>query len=210
VNRAARGVAWLLAGLLWPAVGEGQTARVGAFGLAATNAEVEETRQTRGLGFGVGATTEWSRWRVEGRYFHAALQADFSVQPDYDMDELALAATWFWRPYLAPQLGVTRRFVSPEFAAQDVGFVRIGALSEVRLARVAGLWVKGSYLPYSRFSGGGSAGFGVEVGLGVELGTPTDRFQGFAGFEYQRIDRETAAEAPLQFSVGQLGVRLRL
>lgn len=199
-----------MAGLLWPVAGAGQTARVSAFGVAATNAEVVETRQTRGLGFGVGARTEWSRWRVEARYLHAALQADFSVQPDYDVNEIDLAATWFWRPYLAPELGVARRFVSPELAAQDVGVVRIGALSEVRLARVAGLWVRGSWLPVSRFSGGGSAGFGVEVGLGVEVGAPTDRFQGFAGFEYQRIDREAASEAPLQFSVGQAGVRLRL
>jgi hypothetical protein len=42
------------------------------------------------------------------------------------------------------------------------------------------------------------------------VGAPTDRLQGFAGFEYQRIDRETSGDAPLQFSVGQAGVRLRL
>jgi hypothetical protein len=199
-----------MVGLLWPTVGQGQTLRVDAFGVAATNAEVEDIRQTRGLGAGIGAMAEWSRWRAEARYFHSALQADFSIQPDYDVDEIDVAGTWFWRPYLAPQVGVSRRFVSPEFAAQEVGFVRAGLLSEVRLARLAGLWVRGSWLPYSRFSGGGSAGFGVEVGLGVTVGAPTDRFQGFAAFEYQRIDRETSADAPLQFSIGQLGARMRL
>jgi hypothetical protein len=51
---------------------------------------------------------------------------------------------------------------------------------------------------------------GLEIGLGVEVGDPAARLQGFGSFEYQRIDREAAAEAPLQFSVGLLGVKLRL
>ena len=196
--------------VLWPGDVAGQTIRVGGSAVAATSAEVEDTRQARGVGFGIGATAERNRWRVEARYYYAALKADYSIQPDYDVNQLDLAATWFWRPYLAPQLGVTRRFVRPELVAQEVGFARIGVLSEVRLARLAGLWVRGSYLPFSRFSGGGSAGLGLEMGLGIELGIPTARVQGFAGFEYQRIDRETSADAPLQFSVGQIGVRLRL
>lgn len=210
MSRGARVAAWLVTGLLCPAAGAAQTTRVSAFAVAATSAEVQETRQTRGLGFGVAGMTEWSRWRVEARYFHAYLQADYSVQPDYDVDELGLAATWFWRPYLAPQLGLARRFVRPDLAAQEVGFARIGVLSQVRLARIAGLWVRGSYLPFSRFSGGGSAGLGVDVGLGVELGAPTERIQGFASFEYQRIERETVTDAPIQLSMGQLGIRLRL
>ena len=94
--------------------------------------------------------------------------------------------------------------------AQDVGMLRVGILSEVRLARVAGLWVRGAYLPLSSFSGGGSAGLGLEVGLGADLGRPEARLQGFVAFDYQRIDRDAAAAAPIQFSVGQAGLRLRL
>lgn len=209
MSRGASAAVLLLAGFLWPSVCLGQAIRLNGFGVAATSAEIEEVRQTRGLGIGIGATAEWDRWGLEARYYHAGLQADFSVQPDYDVDQVDLTGTWFWRSYLAPQLGVARRFVSPELAAQEVGFVRLGVLSEVRLARIAGLWVKGAYLPFSRFSGGGSAGLSLEVGLGVEVGAATDRIQGFAGFEYQRIDREAAADVPLQFSLGQLGIRFR-
>jgi hypothetical protein len=203
----------LLAGLvllLTQGVAAAQEIRLAGFGVAATNDEVEDTRQARGLGFGVGARVELSQFRVEARYLHAALQADFSIQPDYDVDDIDLLATWLWRPYLAPQIGVARRFISPELAAQDVGVIRIGALSEVRLARIAGMWVRGAYLPLTRFSGGGSASVGLEVGLGVEVGDPAGKLQGFASFDYQRIDRNAAAEAPLQYSVGQAGVKLRL
>ena len=103
-----------------------------------------------------------------------------------------------------PEARITGLDSSPEmvFRARRLGI-------EVRLARIAGLWVKGAYLPFSRFSGGGSAGLSLEVGLGVEVGAATDRIQGFAGFEYQRIDREAAADVPLQFSLGQLGIRFR-
>jgi hypothetical protein len=196
--------------ILTQGVAAAQEIRVAGFGVAATNDEVEDTRQARGLGFGVGARVELSQFRVEARYLHAALQADFSIQPDYDVDDIDLLATWLWRPYLAPQIGVARRFISPDLAAQDVGVIRIGALSEVRLARIAGMWVRGAYLPLTRFSGGGSASLGLEVGLGVEVGDPAAKLQGFASFDYQRIDRNAAAEAPLQYSVGQAGVKLRL
>jgi hypothetical protein len=201
---------WLLAALLTPSPASAQAVHLAAFGAAATNTEVEDTRQARGLGFGLGARAELSRFRAEARYLHAALRADFSIQPDYNVDEIDLAVTWFWRSYLAAQIGAARRFISPDLVAQDVGLIRIGVLSETRLARIAGVWVRGAYLPLSRFSGGGSAGLGLEVGLGVEVGDPAARLQGFASFEYQRIDREATAKAPLQFSVGQLGVKFRL
>jgi hypothetical protein len=151
------------------------------------------------------------KFRVETRALHAALRADFSIQPDYHVDQLDLSGSWFWRPYLALQLGATRRFTAPDFVAQDVGLLRIGVLSETPIARIAGVWVRGAYLPVTRFSGGGGAGLGLEVGLGAEVGSPSGRLRGFVGFDYQRINRNSgAASAPLQFSSGQAGIRVRL
>lgn len=208
MRRIVRAVSVLA--LAAPGLLPAQTVRVAAFGVAATNSEVEGTREAKGLGFGAAARVERSRFRLDARFMHAALRADFAIQPDYDLNEVDLAVTYFWRPYLAAQVGLARRFMSPDFVAQDVGLVRVGVLSEARLARVAGLWVRGAYLPVSRFSGGGSAGFGVEVGLGADIGPPQGRVQGIAEFDYQRIDRNAAAAAPLQFSAGRLGVRVRL
>lgn len=201
------GLILLVAGV--PGILAAQTVRVLAFGGAVTNSEVDGTREAKGLGFGAGIRADRSRFRGELRYLHAALRGDFSIQPDYNMDEVDVAVTYFWRPFLAAHVAVARRFVSPDLVAQDVGIVRVGVLSEVRLARVAGLWVRGGFLPLSRFSGGGSAGVGFEVGLGTDLGRPEGRLQAFLAFDYQRLDREAAAPVPIQFSVGQVGVRLR-
>jgi hypothetical protein len=210
VTRQYGCTSWLLVALLIPSPTAAQALHLTAFGAAATNAEVEDTRQARGLGFGVGAHAELSGFRAAARYLHASLSADFSIQPDYNVDEIDFVVSWFWRPYLAAQIGMVRRFISPDLVAQDVGLIRIGVLSESRLARIAGVWVRGAFLPLSRFSGGGDAALGLEFGLGVEVGDPVARLQGFASFDYQRIDREAAGEAPLQFSVGQLGVKVRL
>jgi hypothetical protein len=207
--RYIRRIGWLIAAVASASPAMAQSILLTGFGAAATNSEVEDTRQARGLGFGFGARAERSRFRVEARYLHAALRADFSIQQDYNLDQLDLAVTWFWRPYLAAQVGAARRFISPDLAAQDVGAVRLGVLSEIRLHRLAGLWVRGALLPVSRFSGGGSASMGLEVGLGVEIGDQVARFQGFASFDYQRLNRHTSAETPLHFSVGQAGVRYR-
>jgi hypothetical protein len=187
-----------------------QIVRVALAGAAATNGEVAATREAKGLGLGGSVQVDLPRVRIEARVLHAALRADFNIQSGYNVDQLDLTGSWFWRPYLALQLGAGRRFMSPEFVAQDVGLVRVGLLSETRLARLADIWVRGAYLPFTRFSGGGSASPGFELGLGAGIGSREARLQGFVEFGYQRIDRHAAADAPIQFSAGQAGVRLRL
>jgi len=198
----------LLLSLFWTRLAA-QEVRASAFGAAVTNAEIEDTRQARGLGGGVGARVAFPRFRGEAAYLHAALHADYSSQPDYNLDQLDIYLTWFFRPYLGAQIGAVRRFTSPEFSAQDVGSLRLGIVSETRLATIAGVWARGAYVPLARFSGGGSTSLGLELGLGVEVGRLDGRLQGFAAFEYQRLDRSDA-DAALQFSVGQAGIRLRL
>jgi hypothetical protein len=197
--------------LLGPVDGlHGQVVHVALSGTAATNAEVTDERQAKGLGVAGAVRVELRRFRVEGRVLHAALRADFSLQPDYHVDEIDLTGSWFWRPFLAFQVGAARRFVSPDFVAQEVGLVRLGVLSEARLARVAQIWVRGAWLPFTGFSGGGTASPGFELGLGTGIAPRESRLQGFVEYQYQRIDRHAAGDAPIQFSVAFAGVRLRL
>lgn len=201
---------WLLLAPVVPTPLPAQAVRLAVFGAAATNSEIARTNQAKGLGLGLAARAERDRFRLDARFLHANLQADFSIQPDYDVNEVDLVLTYVWRSFLAGQVGLARRFVSPDFVAQDVGLVRIGVISETRLTRIASLWIRGAYLPISRFSGGGSAGLGLEMGLGAEVGSLDGRLQGIVEFQYQRIDRDAAAPAPLQFSVGLAGIRVRL
>jgi hypothetical protein len=211
-----RGPCWVaiatgaLASLYEPRTMGAQTLQIAASGAAMTNSEITGVRQAKGIGFGIAARAERSRLRLDTQFLHAALRADFSIQPDYVVDEIDIRLTYLWRPYLGGQIGFARRFTHPEFVAQDVGLLRVGLVSEARLARIAGLWVRGAYLPVSRLSGGGKTGLGLELGIGAELGPPNTRLQGFVAFDYQRINRNTSTSVPLQYSAGQAGVRVRL
>jgi hypothetical protein len=187
-----------------------QTVEVTAYGVAASNSEVERVRQARGLGLGADVRVEFGRFRLEARGLTASLHADFSIQPDYAMHEIEGLATYLWRPLLALQVGVSRRFADPDFAAQEVGLIRVGVLSETRLTSLAQVQARLAYLPLTRFSGGGGSSFAAELGLAVSVGRATGRLRGVIEYTYQRIDREVnGGAAPLTFSVARVGVGTR-
>jgi hypothetical protein len=179
---------------------------VAAFGVAATNAEVDETREARGLGFGAGASVRLDRFLFEGRAQTASVDGEFSVQPDYAINELALQATYLWRPALGVLVGIERRFISPDLAAQEVGLVKVGVRTETPLSRLGRIRAHAAYLPVARFSGGGGSSLGLELGLGIGVGPADSRFGAIAEFVYQRIDRDVNdVEVPIQYSATRLG-----
>jgi hypothetical protein len=187
-----------------------QNVKATAYGVAATNSEVERVRQARGLGLGAEVRVDFNRVRLEACGITASLDADFSIQQDYAVRQIQVLATYLWRPLLAFQVGVDRRFVHPDLAAQDVGLIRVGVLSETRLTSLAQVQAHLAYLPLTRFSGGGGSSFAAELGFGLSVGRATGRLEGVFGFTYQRIDREVNGGAvPLTFSVARAGVRTR-
>ena len=190
---------------------QAQRVDVIASAVAVTNSEITGARQARGLGVmgGVGLTR--GRLRVEARALTASLQADFSVQPDYALHQLELNVTYLWRPGVGFELGGGRRFVAPDFAAQDVGVIRVGAVTETSLSSLARIEGRVAYLPLTAFSGGGDSGAAVELGLGLRLGQVDRPWAGVVGFSYQRLDRTVdGASAPVRFSVGHVGIGRRL
>jgi hypothetical protein len=188
-----------------------QNVELTAGGVAVSNSEVTRVRQARGLGFAIGAELESRRFLLEARALTATLDADFSVQPDYALHELNLAATYWWRPALGVRLAAGRRFVSPDFAAQEVGVVGIGLSSQTRLTSVAELHGRISYLPLTEFTGGGHSGAAVELGLGVRIGRPDQPWDATVDVAYQRLDRDVSgASAPIRYSMVQIGVGRRV
>jgi len=205
----------LAIGATFPAAAQEWEAAV--YGVAATNGEVERVRQARGLGLGAQVSARFGRWSVQARGYTASLRADFSVQPDYALDGVDLLGAYSWRPYLAIQAGAGRRFVRPDFVAQEIGVLRVGVLSQTRVARLAQMWARGAVLPLARFSGGGSSGLGLELGFGTRIGNPLSRWVFMVEYEYQRLDRTVDArdpvgriEAPIQTSVARVGAGYRL
>jgi hypothetical protein len=126
------------------------------------------------------------------------------------MQVIEAVATYHWRPLLAFQTGVSRRFFSPDFVAQDVGFVRVGVLSETRLTRLATIKAAVAYLPFARFSGGGDARFAAELGLGIAVGRQAGRLAALLEYGYQRIDRRVASDlVPIAWSALRAGLGAR-
>lgn len=210
-RRAHHAALILILSLIGAGPARAQRVHVSAYGAAASNSEVERVRQARGLGVGADLRLEFPRFRLEVRGLTSSLRADFSVQPDYAFHELqALVAYTAWAP-LALQLGIGRRFTAPAFAAQEIGFLSIGAGSETRLTSLARIGARAAYLPLTRFSGGGSSSFAAELGLRLGIGRPTGRFEGIAEYAYQRIDRKVNGRtSPITFSVARVGLGTRL
>ena len=189
-----------------------QTVQAAVYGVAASNSEVDRVRQARGLGVAgdVGLDLLRGRVHVEVRGVTTSLKADFTVQPDYAMHLLEGVVTYRWRAPLAFQVAIQRRFFSPDLAAQDVGLVRTGVLSETRLSSLGAIRGSASYLPLTRFSGGGDAGFGLELGLGISLGRAGGRWAGLLEYTYQRIDRKVGGQdVPIATSIARVGVGAR-
>jgi hypothetical protein len=196
--------------LLLPHRAKAQAVDGAVYAVAASNAEVDRTRQARGFGAGGTVGVTRGRFRVELQGVTTSLHADFAIQPDYALNELAVLTSYQWRPALALQVGAGRRFTSPDFAAQDVGVLRIGVRTEAPLTSLARVHARAAYLPLTRFSGGGSSSLALELGLGLDLGPRDRRYSGLLEFEFQRIDRKVNGEAvPIHSSVTRLGVARR-
>jgi hypothetical protein len=188
-----------------------QSVEVAAYGAAVTNSEIDQTRQARGLGLGADASFRLGRVEVMARGLTSSLGADFSVQPDYALHELELLASYDWRHGLSGYIGLGRRFLDPELVAQDVGMARVGVRARTLLTSLAEIRASASYMPLTRFSGGGDADLAVELSLGLRVGRQAGRISGRLDYRYERIDREVnGSSVPIRFSVARVGLGLVL
>ena len=201
----------LLLAVALPISAGAQTLRGFAFGAFVTNAEVNRGSQAEG--FGGGGTLEADVWRLHLQLagLHAPVSGSSGSGVDYSITQLDGSAVYLVRPYFGVEAGAGRRFVSPDFRAQEVGWLRAGLWSNLSLTRIARVLLRGALLPGAEFSGGGDGGLGVEIGLGATVGSPTGRVEGVADFQFQHFGRTVAGlDVPTQFSVSRVGVRLRL
>jgi hypothetical protein len=193
-----------------PASLQGQGFDGALYAVAASNSEVSRVQQARGFGAGAAAGLVRGRFRVEVQGMTASLRGDFSLQPDYAVNELSVLGTFRWREAVSLQLGAGRRHTSPDFVAQDVGAIRVGLFTETPLTTLARVYARAAYLPLTRFNGGGSSGLAIEFGFGLGVGPREGRYTGRLAFDYQRIDREVhGTKVPIRWSVVRVGVARR-
>jgi hypothetical protein len=100
-------------------------------------------------------------------------------------------------------------------AAQSYSAATLGLRAAYPLAPGAEVAVRTSYVAGTDFTGGGSAPFGIELGLSAGYGPGSGRFRVTGHYQIQRIHRRTdqigtRQGVPIQRAVAPLGLGLRV
>jgi hypothetical protein len=114
-------------------------------------------------------------------------------------------------PRAGVEAGMLSRTMTPEHAAQSMSAWRLGGVFLQPLAPGADLSVRAAYLGATKFGGGGTAPFGLDVGLAVSYGPGAGRIRITAEYDFQRIDRKTRLgdqriDVPIQSAIARIGV----
>jgi hypothetical protein len=197
----------LLAALVAGARAQGIKASVGVQGAFGDYREVDSSLAFRGKGVAGTATVSWRKLGADVEvtsltydpHGGGASQSFKSTQVDVHL-------RWYIAGQVSFETGFTKRTVDPEFTAQSMGAVRIGVRGLYNIGPGASLSLRGNYLAGSKFSGGGTAGFGVELGLGISVGRRDGRFRLTGDYGFQRVNRKTTSDVPIQQSLARLGV----
>jgi hypothetical protein len=112
------------------------------------------------------------------------------------------------------EAGYFRRSTAPSRAAQSYSAATLGVRAAYPLAPGADVGLRTAYVASTDFSGGGSAPFGIELGLSAAYGPGSGRYRLTGDYEFQRIDRRTdqngtRLSVPIQSSVARFGVSVR-
>jgi hypothetical protein len=171
--------------------------------------------QGGGAGFWVGFSK--GKLSADGSFLAISYQPvdDGSALEDFKTTQIDARLRYYIASGVSAEVGFTRRVADPEFAAQSAAAARLGLRASYLLGPGANLALRGTYLAGGKFSGGGTAGFGFEVGLGLSVGASSGRWRFTADYEFQRFNRVTTiggteAKVPLQQALARVGVAFGL
>lgn len=175
--------------------------------------EVSSDLHYRGTGVGVKATLTWKKFSADVDLSKVKYKpTSDSAHVDFDASEVDLRLRYYIAGPVSAELGFMNRKADPEFEAQSVGAVTVGA----RMAYVLGPGVRmslnGGLLFGSKFSGGGttSALGALQLGLGITVDALHGRVLVTGDYGFQRFSRKTddgsgALPAPIQQSLARVG-----
>lgn len=181
----------------------------------ASYSEVGSGLRYQGVGFGGMVTGRFRRFSAEGVVTRVTLkpQGGSSTLQTWKATQVDVWVAYDVAPYASVEAGIIHRSAAPDFAAQSVGAVRLGARAFSDLGPGATLAFHADYLAAPQFSGGGRAPISLDLGFNLDVAL-AGRLHGTAAYAFQRIDRKTnpggtgEIDAPMQESVGRLGLTL--
>lgn len=178
--------------------------------------EVSPDLHYRGGGIALKATFSWKKMSAE------AVASKLQYKPEggaattnFDASEVDVRVRYLIAGPVSGELGFINRKTDPEFEAQSVGAVVVGARIGYLLGPGVHMALNGGVLAGSKFSGGGtvSALGAIQLGLGMTVDALKGRLQLTGDYGFQRFSRETddgsgPASAPIQQSLGRLGLAI--
>lgn len=158
----------------------------------------------------------YGRWGLTVDATHLSFNPsgdDPTLEP-FALDQFTARLSMRTMSFVALEGGFFRRSASPGRGAQSYDALTLGVKATYPLAPGAEVALRTAYVAGSGFTGGGSAPFGVDLGLAVAYGPAKGRFRAMADYEFQRIDRHTdqggvRLDVPIQTSVARLGLAVR-
>ena len=189
------------------AVAQGLKISVGAQGAFAEYREVDSSLAYKGSGAAGTAMVSWRKFGADVEFAKLTFDPDGGgATQSFKSTQVDVHLRYYIAGQVSLETGFTKRTMDPEFAAQSMGAVRVGVRGLYNIGPGASLALRGNYLAGSKFSGGGSAGFGIELGLGVSVGRSDGRYRLTGDYGFQRVNRKTTSAVPIQQSLARVGV----
>lgn len=212
MSRAAAGVALLLLASR-AALAQQVNVTIGPQFALGSYREVASGLRYQGTGFGGAASARYRRLSAEATVVRLSLDptTGSSATSGFTATEVSAWVGYDVASYASVEAGFIRRTADPEFDAQSVGAVRVGARSFYEIGPGATVLFRANYLAAPKFSGGGHAAFSVDLGLGLDVRL-AGRLHGTAGYTFQRINRKTnpggtgEIDVPIQETMARVGL----
>ena len=178
--------------------------------------EVSADLHYRGGGIAAKGTVAWKKFSADVVLSTITYKPEGgTATTEFDASEVDVRLRYLIAGPVSAELGFVNRKTDPEFEAQSVGAGVVGARIAYLLGPGVRMSLNGGLLTGSKFSGGGSVGAlgAIQLGLGMTVDALRGRLQFTGDYGFQRFSRETddgsgPASAPIQQSMGRIGLSI--
>ena len=179
--------------------------------------EVSADLHYRGNGIAAKATLEFKKLSADvvlSKVKYKPVDQNHGTS-EFDASELDVRMRYYIRGPFSAEVGFMNRKADPEFEAQSVGAVTLGAYMGYLLGPGVHMSLNGGLLFGAKYSGGGTtSGLGaVQLGLGFTVDALKGRLQvtgdyGFQTFARKVDDGSGSLNAAIQQSLGRVGLAI--
>jgi hypothetical protein len=153
--------------------------------------------------------------RVDGSHLSLDPSGDAAAPLEsFTVDQFSVRVGVRTMSLVGVEAGYFRRSAAPSRAAQSFSAATLGVRAAYPLAPGADVALRTAYVAGTDFTGGGSAPFGIELGLSAGYGPGSGRFRLTGDYQFQRIDRRTdqsgsRLSVPIQSSIARLALAVK-